>query len=214
MNITKYEHACVVLEKAGSSIVIDPGSYTDDFVMPKLVAAVLITHTHPDHCDASKIESIIREFPECRVYAHKDVVKNLQDVATVQEVTVGERIDVGDFKVEFIGGEHAIIHSSIGRIANLGVLIDNGQFYYPGDSFALPTIPIKVLALPVSAPWLKISESIDFLNSVAPQFVFPTHDAILSKKGQDLVDGLCSVMYQREGATYQRLNLGEVKIIN
>jgi L-ascorbate metabolism protein UlaG (beta-lactamase superfamily) len=214
MNITKYEHACVVLEKAGVSVVIDPGSYTDDFVMPQHVAAVLITHTHPDHCDADKITSIVRKFPDCKIYAHRDVAKSLQDTVAVQEVSVDEQIRVGGFDVEFVGGQHAMIHSSIGRVANVGILVDNGQFYYPGDSFFVPNSTIKVLALPVSAPWLKISESIDFLNAVRPRFVFPTHDAILSKKGQDLVDGLCSIMHQDDSASYQRIHSGETKIIN
>ncbi len=63
---------------------------------------------------------------------------------------------------------------------NVGVLIDNGEVYYPGDSFAEPGMPVKTLALPIAAPWMKTSEAMDFLTHVKPERAFPTHDAILS----------------------------------
>lgn len=214
MHMTKYEHACVVLEKSGLSIVIDPGVYSEDFVMPKQVAAILITHTHPDHCDSGKIVEIKKSFPDCKIFAHNEVARTLGGAVSVVEVSAGERVDIAGFRVEFVGGDHAIIHDSLSQISNIGMLIDDGEFYYPGDSFALPGVPIQILALPVSAPWLKISESIDFLNAIQPRFAFPTHDAILSQKGRDLVDGLCSVMYKNDGGVYERIKSGELKTIN
>ena len=33
MKLTKHEHACVVLEKDGASIVIDPGSFSSGAVL-------------------------------------------------------------------------------------------------------------------------------------------------------------------------------------
>lgn len=69
------------------------------------------------------------------------------------------------------------IDPSIPTIANLGIMINN-RIYYPGDSFALPDRPVELLALPVSAPWMKVSEAVAFANAVQPAKIFPTHDAI------------------------------------
>ena len=47
MKLTKHEHACVVLEKDGASIVIDPGSFSSGAA--EIIAgadAILITHEH------------------------------------------------------------------------------------------------------------------------------------------------------------------------
>ena len=48
MQITKYEHALLVIEEAGSQLVIDPGSYSN---LPQLknVVAIAYTHLHDDH---------------------------------------------------------------------------------------------------------------------------------------------------------------------
>jgi L-ascorbate metabolism protein UlaG (beta-lactamase superfamily) len=48
VKITKYEHACLVVEEAGETLVIDPGVLAK---LPELtnVVAVVVTHIHPDH---------------------------------------------------------------------------------------------------------------------------------------------------------------------
>ena len=98
------------------------------------------------------------------------------------------------------------IHKSMPAIANLGVLI-NHTLYYPGDALTLPNLPIKTLALPVAAPWVKISEVIDFLIAAKPNFAFPTHDAILSKEGQQIVDRVVGAIAEEHAITYKRLSI-------
>lgn len=87
---------------------------------------------------------------------------------------------------------------------NIGILI-NDLLYYPGDSFVLPGRPVDTLALPVAAPWLKISEAMDFLTQIRPRLAFPTHDAVLSQIGKELVDGRLNATAQEQDTTYQRL---------
>lgn len=48
MKLTKHEHACVVLEKDGAKIVIDPGSFSSGAA--EIIAgvdAILVTHEVP-----------------------------------------------------------------------------------------------------------------------------------------------------------------------
>ena len=48
MRITKLGHACVRLEHEGTTLVLDPGVFTDAGALDG-ADAVLITHEHPDH---------------------------------------------------------------------------------------------------------------------------------------------------------------------
>jgi len=188
MKITKYEHACFVVEDNGQVLVVDPGAYTTDFVVPSGVVAVVVTHEHPDHLDKTHLQAVVAANPDAIVIAHSDITSQLNDFKT-QSVVAGEGIKVGNFALEFYGGTHATIYPELPPVANLGVLI-NGRIYYPGDSFALPERNVDVLALPVSAPWMKLSEAIDFAKAVNPKVIFPTHDAVLSDFGKGLPDRL------------------------
>jgi L-ascorbate metabolism protein UlaG (beta-lactamase superfamily) len=54
------------------------------------------------------------------------------------------------------------------------------KFFYPGDNFTEPGEPVAVLAVPAGAPWLKISEAIDYMVAVHPEVAIPVHDAVLA----------------------------------
>lgn len=203
MKLTKFEHACFVAEIDGTSLVVDPGDFTTDFVQPAQVVAVVITHEHPDHLGESLLQKIVSSNPGVIVIGHPDVVSHVK-MTPVREVKQGDTISVGPFNLEFFGGKHAVIHQDIPVIANLGVMI-NEKLYYPGDSFTLPEKPVEVLAIPASAPWMKISEAMDFLAAVKPKIAFPTHDAILSDVGKNLADRMLGVVAEKASVTYQRL---------
>lgn len=206
MKLTKYSHACFVVEKADASVVVDPGVWSQDFVVPGNVVAVVVTHEHSDHCDTKQLSDIVAKNPDVVIYAHDDVITHLPGLPT-QSVEVGETVGIGDFTLEFVGGVHAAIHESIPRIANLGVII-NELVYYPGDSFADPGKVVPTLAVPASAPWMKLAEAMDFIIELKPARVFPTHDAILSETGQNLVDNMLSNVTTKEGGTYERIAVG------
>lgn len=189
MKLTKYEHACFTVEKDDEVLVVDPGGYTTDFIAPENVVAVVITHRHGDHFDRDLLDSIIDKNPNALIIGPEDVIKQIETFET-RSVGAGDSVEIGGFNLEFFGGQHAIIHPALPVDQNVGVLI-NDLIYYPGDSFAVPEgRSVDTLALPVAAPWLKISESIDFALALKPRFMFPTHDAILSIVGHNLVDNL------------------------
>jgi L-ascorbate metabolism protein UlaG (beta-lactamase superfamily) len=198
MKITKFEHACFMVTKDDQTLVVDPGNWSSDFRTPSNVVAVIITHEHEDHFDQSKLQQIAEQNPTAVVIADESITSKVTILPT-KSVAAGETQIVGPFTLTFYGGEHAIIYDGYPKVTNLGVLINN-TLYYPGDSFALPEKPIDTLALPVSAPWMKISDAMIFCKEVNPRLVFPTHDAILSDSGKALVDRLLggvSNQYQR-----------------
>ena len=204
IKLTKYEHACFTLETAGEVLVVDPGTYTSDFVVTDIIAAVVITHEHADHFDPDLLATIFTKNPNAVLVSLQGIIDRLPEYKS-KAVSPGDTIDIGPFTLRFFGGKHALIHSSMPAIDNIGVLINN-TVYYPGDSFTLPNTPIDVLALPVGAPWLKMSESMDFLAAIKPLLVFPTHDAVLSDIGKALPDHLLPAIAKKVGAQYKRID--------
>ncbi len=97
----------------------------------------------------------------------------------MEVVAPGDARGAGPFRLRFFGGKHIVIHESIPIIDNVGVLV-NDAFYYGGDSYDRPDGPVEVLAAPIGAPWLKISEAMDYVLAVKPRRAFYTHDAPLS----------------------------------
>jgi L-ascorbate metabolism protein UlaG (beta-lactamase superfamily) len=204
MQLTKFQHACFVVETNNTSVIVDPGSFTHDFIMPKHVSAVFVTHNHPDHLDTQLIITILREHPKAVLLADESILSQFPNEHT-QAVSVGQTVDAGGITLQFVGGTHEPIDVAITPPANIGVIIDN-HLYYPGDSYYAPEQPIKELLLPVSAPWLTIARSLDLLRALKPSLAFPTHDAILSNDGQALIDGMVKPIATGLGVTYQRIN--------
>jgi hypothetical protein len=121
---------------------------------------------------------------------------------------MGDHYPVGPFTLEFFGDLHAVIHPSIPVIENRGVLI-NDKFYYPGDSFTLPDRPVELLAVPTSAPWLKISEVMDFVTTVKHKHSMATHNALHSEFGNALSNGRVKAITEAQGGEFHYLLPGE-----
>lgn len=203
MKLTKYEHACFTVEHEGKVLVVDPGNFSSDFIAPEHVVGVVVTHQHGDHLDPEHLAQIFEKNDEVLVLGPADVVDKIE-VENKRAVEPGNKITVGPFDLEFFGGIHALIHESIPRVGNLGVLI-NDLIYYPGDSLDVPNVPVDTLAIPAAAPWMKIGEAMDFLLAVHPRFAFPTHDAISTDSGKALADKLLGGIAEKNDIEYQRL---------
>ncbi|GLJ79063.1 MBL fold metallo-hydrolase [Microbacterium imperiale] len=182
MHVTKHEHACVRLERDGKTLLIDPGMFTEPLADLHGLAAVVITHEHPDHWTSQHLARILEEFPSVPIYGPEGVVRAAAGF-DIREVSPGDELEAGPFRLKFFGGRHAVIHESIPVIDNVGVLVDD-EFYYPGDSYAVPKgADVTLLAAPVGAPWLKIGDAMNFVLAVKPRRVFATHDMTLSPAG-------------------------------
>jgi L-ascorbate metabolism protein UlaG (beta-lactamase superfamily) len=205
MRVTKFTHACLRVEHDGGVLVIDPGVFTEADALDG-ADAVLITHEHVDHIDIEALRALKR--PELTVHTHADVEAQLTDLdADVYAVAPGDAFVAAGMTVRAHGGRHAVIHADIPRIANVGFVIDtpDGPLYHPGDAFHVPDEEIATLFVPVSAPWLKLAEAIDFTRAVAPERAFALHDSLLVDAGQQMVTGH---MTRLSGTRYARLTPG------
>ncbi|WP_144765811.1 MBL fold metallo-hydrolase [Curtobacterium sp. 9128] len=185
MDLTKYTHATVVLAKGEHTLVIDPGAYTPNSA--ELVAgttAVLVTHDHPDHFDASVLTVALDAQPELRVWAPANVAAELGDHdGRVTSVTAGDQFDAAGFAVHVVGGEHAVIHRDIPTMSNVGFIVD-GVLYHPGDAYFVPEQSVETLLVPTSGPWAKLGELVDFVRAVQPTRAVQIHDLMLSEVGK------------------------------
>ncbi len=206
MRLTKFGHACVRLEQDGAVLVIDPGTLSERAALDG-VDAVLITHEHADHVDLDALTAALVQRPSAVVYTHLDVIPTLNGVDRdrVTAILAGTEFTAAGFPVRTYGGEHAVIHPDIPRVANLGYLV-GGSLYHPGDSFVAPTgAHVQTLLTPVSAPWLKISEAVDFVRAVGPRQAYALHDGMLTDAGHQVVTRLMSRL---AGCQYDRLEPG------
>jgi L-ascorbate metabolism protein UlaG (beta-lactamase superfamily) len=206
MRLIKYTHACVRVESDAAVLVIDPGMFSERAALDG-VDAVLITHEHADHLDVNALADELGQRPAVRIFAHAGIADKLGDLASVvTTVASGEGFEAAGMPVRAFGGWHAQIHPDIPRVPNLGFLVAE-SLYHPGDSFDVPAgVEVETLFVPISAPWLKTSESINFVRAVAPRRAFALHDHLLSDPGFALVDGLLARL---AGTDYRRLNSGE-----
>lgn len=205
MIVTKREHACLVIEHEGAALVIDPGSFTAPFTVDTL-AAIVITHEHGDHVTAEHLDLLLAGGP-VPLFAPAGVAA-AHPTYPWHIVAPGDEHIAGPFTLAFSGGQHAVIHRSIPVIDNVGVLV-NGRLYYPGDSFTVPDAPVEVLAVPASAPWLKIGEVMDYLDAVRPARAFPTHERVNSDAGNAMANARIKLVTEQNGGEFVPLAAGE-----
>jgi L-ascorbate metabolism protein UlaG (beta-lactamase superfamily) len=198
VKLTKHEHACVVFEKDGDSIVIDPGSFSAaaaDIITG--ASAILITHEHFDHVNEAAITTALAARPDLRIYAPAALAPKFsahEDQFTA--VAAGDQLDIAGFSVSVHGDTHAVIHPDIPTIPNVGFFVDE-SVYHPGDAYFVPEVRVSTLLLPTSGPWMKIGEAADYVRAVRPESVVQIHEMLLS----DIGLGLAANMLGEKGLT-------------
>lgn len=189
MRIKKLAHCCMLVDLSVSDgaerrILIDPGSYSIDR-HDKVAHAdiVLITHEHADHFHIQSLKALLMRAPSAVVIANDAVGEILAREGVPHRVMRhGESVEVLGVSVSAYGSLHAAFHSSIPQVSNVGYLISGDRagrsLFFPGDAFTDPGREVDALALPVTGPWMKISEAIDYALKLKPRLVFPVHDGL------------------------------------
>jgi len=208
MRFTKLGHSCVRLEKDDAVLVIDPGTFTDAAAALAGATAVLVTHEHPDHLDADAVRAALQANPDLTLWANPSITAQFAGFGgRVHETRHGDALSAAGFEVHVYGRDHALIHKDIPLVVNTGFLVD-GELFHPGDSLTVPEEPVRTLLLPISAPWLKAGDMIDYFRDVGPARGYAIHDAILNDNGLALVTRLMSLAAAPSGAPVARLEPG------
>jgi L-ascorbate metabolism protein UlaG (beta-lactamase superfamily) len=171
VRITHYGHACVLAELPdGTRILFDPGTYSAGFEDLAGLDAILITHEHPDHHDTGRLPRLAEASPGARVVTVADAENT---------------VTAGGGTVRIQRGDHAVVHPALPNVANNAYQAGD-LLFHPGDSFALPVGPVRILLLPAGGPWMKAGESADYLRAVSPEIAIPIHQAGLADVHQQL----------------------------
>ncbi len=212
MKLTKMGHSCVRLEKDGRTLSIDPGSYSE---MDAAVGsdAVLITHEHADHLDRDRLAAAIAARPGVEVWTTGSVADAIDGLgATVHRVGHEDAFTAAGFDVKAVGELHAVMHPDLPVLTNVGFLVDDAVFH-PGDAFTVPGVPVRVLLAPISAPFMRLADAIDYIREVAPEQAYGTHDGMLNEQGVGLLDRMLGGGAVDLGAPYERLLPGDAREI-
>lgn len=219
MELTKFTHSCVRIQEGDTTLVIDPGNFSE--VEDAMTGAdhVLITHTHPDHLDPERVPERLRQDRDVHVWAPGSVAADLRETLgeaaadpsgneRIHDVDAETELQLGGVKVNTFGGQHALIHPLIRTVDNVGYLL-NDRLYHPGDSLVVPhDIEPSTVLVPLHAPWSKMAEVIDFIIAVGAEQAYQIHDALLSDNGFGIVEKQVTAFAAKYGTRYTHLATG------
>ena len=196
MELTHFGHSCLLADFGGATVLFDPGNFSHGFEGITGLSAILITHQHPDHADPARLPALVEANPGAALYADPQTVAQLG--GQWKAVGAGDVVTVDGLTIRGVGGRHAVIHPEIPVIDNTSYLIGDSthpaRLMHPGDALFVPDEPVDVLATPAAAPWMRISEAIDYLRAVAPTHAVPIHQAIVSPEARGIYYGRLSEM--------------------
>ncbi|MBH0780634.1 MBL fold metallo-hydrolase [Nocardia bovistercoris] len=196
MRIAHFGHSCILVELHGKKVLFDPGTFSHGFEGITGLDAIAVTHQHPDHIDPERIDALLDANPDARLLSDPETAA--QRGGRWEAVRAGQVLDLDGLRITGGGGRHAVIHPELPVIDNtvfqLGTADDPSQLVHPGDSLWVPSTPVGVLAIPAAAPWMRISEAVDYLRSVRPRTAIPIHFGIIEQAARGIYFGRLTEM--------------------
>ena len=175
MKITKYPQSCLVIEKAGSRILIDPGTIAMQKYKPSdfgQVSAVLYTHQHADHFDESILDELIKSGAKLYANAATCAVAKTTKINLVKD---GESFKVGNFQITPVDLAHFELGEGWGDLPqNTGYIID-GAFFHPGDGIDAGDLKIESAAVTLGGPSFDLDDSIRNAKKLQAKRLIPIH---------------------------------------
>jgi L-ascorbate metabolism protein UlaG (beta-lactamase superfamily) len=187
MRLRKLGHSCLLVETDDARVLLDPGVWSPGADDVEGLAAVLVTHQHPDHVDPDRLRGLLDRNPDAQLITDEGTAATLRRDHGIEATvaSAGDQFDLG-IGVEAVGDLHAEIHPDIPRIGNVGYVLD-GRLLHPGDALSVTDREVEILALPTMAPWMRMADAVGFLRAVTPWRAVPIHDGLL--KSTDIYYG-------------------------
>lgn len=185
----------------------DPGVFSVDQKNETGISLILYTHEHQDHYHLDTLKEVLKNNPNVKIITNTNVGKLLSGAGIeFTKVEDGETFDFNGIKIKGFGNLHAEIYNQYGRVQNTGYMIND--LCFPGDAFENPNLKVDILALPITGPWMRIKDAIDYAKMLKPRVVFPVHDAHI----QDWADFIYRVpenLLKDDGIGFKKLEIGK-----
>lgn len=200
MKITKFVHSCLLVESGTKTVLIDPGKYSwDSHLLPinriEKLDYIVITHEHADHYHLPFLEALISQFPHAAIITNSDLEEKIKKTGLKSQIVTGSEDGVQVFEAE-----HEPLPMNLPVPLNIGVHIDD-ILTHPGDAVHINHIR-RVLALPVTAPWISLRQSLDRLIELKPSLVIPVHDWHWHKAAREEQYGRCQEWLKPHGIKF------------
>jgi len=173
VKVTKYPQSCLLLEKEGRRIVIDPGNFfAAKYNVDELgaIEVVLYTHQHADHYDGSLIEAF--RSSQVALYGNSDVAALIGEGA--RQVQDGEQFSAAGFSIVPRDLPHCVMPDGSAGPPNTGYVID-GNFFHPGDGIEISGLRVEHAAVPIAGPSVSLYHAVQFATSLGAKKVIPIH---------------------------------------
>jgi len=172
-------HASFEIKAEDKSIYIDPyeGEYGDKADL------ILVSHSHDDHCELSKIKMIRKK--DTIVIAPADCASKIG--GNVKTLKPGEKVSVGDVTVEAVQAYNYKRFRSPGnpfhpKGSGVGYLVTVGDrtIYHAGDTDFIPEMKnlrnVYLALLPSGGTYTMDGlETTEAVLAIRPEFVIPMH---------------------------------------
>lgn len=202
MRVTKYNHACLLVEDNGTNTLIDPGNYSEEVLdinkLPEL-NYILITHAHQDHFYLPLVKNLVAKFPDVKIITTQEIVDQLAK-ENIQGSSEGD-----DYvKVEPVPHEKVLAFPAVQNI----MITVGGRLAHPGDSHTFTT-NAEILALPVSAPWGTITHAVEIAEELHPKIIIPIHDFMLKDASRQGMYQWVDTYLRPKGIDFKKIETGE-----
>ncbi|WP_214106174.1 MBL fold metallo-hydrolase [Acrocarpospora catenulata] len=180
LTLTHLGHSCVLLEfSTGTRVLLDPGAYGPSLSDIAAVDAVVVTHAHPDHLDLDHLAQVTATSGAIPLFGAPDVAELVREAGVEFHAVEEGGFSIGSVDVTAVLTTHEQLYPGVPLPINYGFVFA-GRVFAPGDSLSAVPVDADVLLAPLGAPWMKLSEGIDYVRRMAARTVIPIHDAGLA----------------------------------
>ncbi len=203
MKVSKHAHSCLLVEEGGTSMLIDPGSYTAeenalDADAIKRLDFILITHEHPDHMHLPLIKKLAAKFPKVKIISNKSVAAILGKEGLKAATKGNDIIEITTVPHErtLHGAPENVMFTVFGKLT------------HPGDSLSFSRTA-EVLALPIQAPWGSMVAAVEKAAKLKPKFVVPIHDWHWNDKARKNLYEMAAGYLKKRGIEFRTMEKEE-----
>ncbi|HSE61043.1 MAG TPA: MBL fold metallo-hydrolase [Candidatus Saccharimonadales bacterium] len=175
MKVTRYPQSCLLLEKEGHKIVIDPGSFfAAQHSVNELegIEAALYTHEHADHYDPA-IATALRE-KGVPLYCNASTANVIHTKGACTVIENNQQFEVAGFSITAYDLPHCLLADGSDGPQNTGYLVD-GVFFHPGDGKELAGLQARSMALPIAGPDISPLDAFNFAKQLGVTIAIPVH---------------------------------------